>query len=95
MEYLATSDQTYAEAKAALLNAEIMVKRVRARVFVTASGGSVEARKAAAEVSREAIEADDALIDATLVFEGLKAKRSRAEIVIDIWRSLEASRRKA
>lgn len=95
MSFLAESDQTYAEAKAALLNAEIMVKRVRARVFVTAAGGSVEARKAAAEVSGEAIEADDALIDATLVFEGLKAKRSRAEIVIDIWRSLEASRRKA
>ena len=48
----------------------------------------------AAEGHPDVILADDALVAATLAFERLKAQRSRAEIVIDVWRSLEASRRK-
>ncbi len=93
MEYLAETDEPYAIAKGDLLKAEILAKRVRARLFV-AGEGSVEARKAAAEGHSEAIASDDALISATMVFEALKARRSRAEIVIDIFRTLEASRRK-
>ena len=93
MLFLAGSDEEYAQAKADLLLAEIMAKRVRSRLF-GAGEGSVEARKAAAEAHTDVIGADDALVAATLAFEALKARRSRAEILIDVWRSVEASRRR-
>ena len=56
--------------------------------------GSVEQRKASAEADSEVLAADDALVSATLAFESLKARRGRAELVIDVWRTLEASRRR-
>jgi hypothetical protein len=94
MVWLAETDDDYARAKVNLLASEIMAKRVRARLFV-AGEGSVEARKAAAEAHQEAETADQALVEATLAFEGLKARRQRAELVIDGARTLEASRRKS
>jgi hypothetical protein len=94
MAFLAETDQSFAEAKTSLLRCEILGKRVRARAFMAEGLGSVEARKANAEAHPDVIGADDALIAATLDFESLKARRSRAEIVIDVWRSVEASRRK-
>lgn len=95
MEFLADSDMPYAQAKTDLVKAEILCKRVRAREFIAADGSSVEARKAAAEGAGEVIAADDALIAATLTFEALRARRQRAEILIDVFRTLEASRRKS
>lgn len=94
MDFLASTDDAYAEAKANVLRAEILVKRIRARLFI-AEEGSVEVRKAKAEAHQEAIDGDEALCSATLAFEALKARRSRAEILIDVYRTLEASRRKS
>lgn len=94
MNYLAETDLPFAKAKTDLLRCEILAKRIRARMYMTGEG-SVEARKAAAEGSAEVIEADDQLIAATLMFEQLKARRSRAEIVVDVFRTLEASRRRS
>ena len=94
LEYLAETDQAYADYIAAKLRCEILCKRVRARVFVETEG-SVEVRKAKAEINPEVDEADKYLVEAVLYLEGLKAKRSRAEIVIDVWRSLNASQRKS
>lgn len=94
MTFLGETDQPFAEAKTSLMRCEILCKRVRARIYVTGMG-SVEQRKAEAEGHKDTIEADDAYIAATLAFEGLKARRSRAEILIDVWRSVEASRRRA
>ncbi len=93
MTYLAETDESYALAKAEVLRAEIICKRVRARVFVGESG-AVELKKAKAETFPEVIRADEEYCSATLEFETLKAKRSRAEILIDVYRTLEASRRK-
>lgn len=95
MNFLALSDAEYADRKTDLLRSEIMCKRVRARIYLTASGSSVDARKAEAETNADVIAADDELIKATAAFELLKARRQRAEIVVDVFRTLEASRRKA
>jgi hypothetical protein len=95
MEFLAETDDKYALAKAELLRAEILSKRVRARLFAGAQEGSVEMRKALAEGHEDVIEADEDLIKATIDFEALRARRGRAEIVIDVFRTLEASRRKS
>ena len=93
LEYLAETDQAYADYKASLLRCEILCKRVRARAFLVADGSN-EVRKAKAEMNPEVEEADKYLVEATLYLESLKAKRSRAEIVIDCFRTVEASRRK-
>jgi len=93
MHFLAESDSHYAMAKTDVLRAEIMCKRVRARVFIGREG-SIEARKAEAECHQDVIEADEALCTATLEFESLRAKRQRAELLIEVFRTVEASRRK-
>jgi hypothetical protein len=95
MGFLAETDADYAIAKTDVLRAEILAKRSRARVFMTAEGSSVEARKSAAETHGDVISADDELIRATLEYESLRAKRQRAELLIDVFRTVEASRRKS
>ena len=94
LEFLALSDEDFAMAKTNLLRSEILSKRVRARVFVETEGG-VEVRKAKAEGHVDVVTADESLCASTLDFETLKAKRSRAEIVIEVWRSVNASQRKS
>lgn len=94
MEFLADSDEPFAQAKTAVMRQEILCKRIRSRVFGFVEG-SVESRKAQAETHQEVVAADDEYIAATLAFETLRARRGRAEIVIDVWRSLNASQRKS
>ncbi len=93
MAYLTDTDDAFASLKTLVMKCEILCKRARARLFLTGDG-SVEARKAAAEAHPEACYADDTYIEAMREFETLKARRSRAEILIDVWRSIEASRRR-
>lgn len=94
MEFLAETDLPFAEAKTQVLRSEILAKRVRSRVFI-AEDGSIELRKAKAEAHARVIEVDEGLIEATLRYEELKAKRQRAEILIEVWRSVNASQRKS
>lgn len=94
MRYLAETDLAYAEAKANLELAEILRKRVRSRVFLT-EDGTVAERQAEAETHHDTEAADDQYVQAIKAFEELKARRQRAELLIDVWRSLEATRRKA
>jgi hypothetical protein len=94
MFFLAESDDSFALAKTDVLRAEILAKRVRAKVFVLKEG-SIEARKAFAENEAEVVAADDELLRATLEYESLRAKRQRAELLIDVFRTVEASRRKS
>lgn len=93
MQFLAENDEPYAIAVADLESCDIRRKRVRARVFIE-SEGTVAERNAEAEVNPDTEAADDAYASALLRKETLKAKRQRAELVIDLWRTLEASRRK-
>ena len=93
LDYRATSDDEYAELKTAVLRCEIACKRVRARVFVTEEG-SVDLRKSKAEGHPDVIASDEAYISATVAFERLKASRETADILIDAFRTVEASRRK-
>lgn len=92
LTWLATTDGDYAEAKANLESAEILRKRIRARHFLT-SEGTVTERQAEAEIADETQAADDAYISALGKFENLKAKRQRGDLIIDVYRTLAASRR--
>lgn len=93
LDYRATTDDAYAEKKTAVLRLEILCKRVRARAFLDQTG-SVESRKAAAEGHSDVMKADEQYVEATLEFEVLKASRETADILIDAFRTVEASRRK-
>ena len=93
LEFLALSDHDYANEKAELERAAIRCKRCRARAFLMADGGNVETRKAQAEVNLEVQAADDDYCKSVALFEHLKAKRERAEIVVRVWQSLESTRR--
>ena len=93
LTFLSTTDARFAQAKCDLESAEILRKRVRARQFLEADGTAGE-RQAEAETADDTQAADDAYIAAKLDFEKLKAHRERGEMLIEVWRSLEASRRK-
>lgn len=93
MHYLAQTDIEFAETKAATELGEIRRKRCRSRIFVTTEG-TVAERQAQAECHQDVIDADMEWIKDYTRCETLKAKRQRAELVIDVWRTLESSRRK-
>ena len=93
MTYLAETDKDYALEKAELERSEIGRKRARATVFLTVDG-TVAERQAKAEIHETVTQSDDRYIECVKIFETLKARRERAEIVIDVWRSLNAARRK-
>ena len=92
LEYLESTCEAIAAAKAELERSEIMRKRVRRKHFLTANGNNAE-REASVESQDEVHEADDRYIAAVAAYEGLRAKRELRVIQIDVWRSAEASRR--
>jgi hypothetical protein len=92
LKYLAETDQDVAEAKGEILRLENLIKRVQYRLFLSSSG-SVEARKAEAGKSEETAKLEEELVSATVKYEGLRAKRDTERTVIEVWRSLESSRR--
>ena len=94
LTYLSDTDEAFAEAKAAVERTHILTKRARARCYLLTSG-TVAERQAQTETAGDVTVADDAYCEAVKAFETLKAQRERADIVVGVWRSLEASRRKA
>ena len=90
---LADTDLDVAEAKGEVMRCETLLKRVNYRLFLSASG-SVEARKAEAGSSSETANLEEELVRAIVRYEELRARRDTASNVIEVWRSLESSRRK-
>jgi hypothetical protein len=92
LHFLATTDERAAEIRGQLARKEYLCKVARAKVFLT-NEGTVETRKAMAETSPEVMQAENELADAVMEHEKLKAKRATQELVVEVWRSLESSRR--
>jgi hypothetical protein len=92
MRFLAESDEQAAELKVQVERKDYLVDLVRKRLFVQAIG-NIEERKAEAELSEEVQESHEEYLQAMLEWEKLKAKRTTEELVVEVWRSLEASRR--
>lgn len=92
LEFLSSTDCLSAEAKTDVARKEFLAKRVRARQFLLAEG-NIEARKATAETSQEASEADEAWATAILAYEKLRARRTTAELLVEVWRTTSANRR--
>jgi len=92
LEYLIGTDKEIAQLKGQMLVKEQLCKIARASVFKS-EGGSVEMRKAAAELHSSTAQADSEFIIATEAFETMRNRRSTAATIIDMFRTEEASRR--
>lgn len=92
LEYLIGTDKEVAELKGQMLVKEQMCKVARADVFKT-SEGSVDLRKAEAELAQDVRDADREFVEATIEFETVRNRRTTAITIIDMYRTEEASRR--
>jgi hypothetical protein len=92
MRFLAESDMEAAELKVQMERKSYLVDLSRRKIF-TLSEGNVEERKAQAELAPETKAAEEEYLQAMLEWEKLKAKRATEELIVEVWRSLEASRR--
>lgn len=94
LRFLANSAQEYAEAKGLRVMLEHRLKTVKAQVLLANEGTNVE-REARAYASKEYQSATDALKDAVVSEEKLRALRVAAEAKIEVWRSTQANLRAA
>jgi hypothetical protein len=91
-DYLNTESHAIGVARANTIRAEFKAKRVFARLFRQASG-SVEARKMWATEQAEYEEAMEHYAVAVQNWENMQDSRNRAELIIEAWRTQEASGR--
>lgn len=91
-EWLLQSSDEIAQARANLIRAEYKVKAEFSRLYLKATG-AVEARKAWAFSHPEYADAIERLAEAEGTWERAKDQRNRAEMIIEAWRTEQASRR--
>ena len=92
LTYLADTDADYAEALSAVNAIEHQLKVLKAQEFLNASG-TVAEREAVALTSEGYRQALDDLSEAVTTRDLLATRRKRAELTVDVWRSLNANRR--
>ena len=92
LNFLADTDLQYAEAKTEVERSTYLCKHARALVYPQTEG-TVDERKSAVERAFEVTQVEDRRLNAILKCETLKARRETAALLIDTWRSVEASRR--
>lgn len=91
-DYLHDDSRPIASARANLIRAEYQVKRIHAKLFLAATG-TIEARKAWATAHDDYAEAQERLAIAEGVWEQQKDQRNRATMILEAWRTEQASRR--
>jgi len=93
IEFLCSSDQPYADAKAKVKYLDKKLKVIKAQAFLNASGTG-EVRKAESEVSNEHQDALEDYKNSVLDMETLGVERETIFIRIEIWRTKSANQRK-
>lgn len=94
LHYLALDPHPVALSRKDVTDAENRCKQAFAKAFLSAEG-SVEARKAIAEVSDEHVAAKSDESDAIMEFERHKARAKAADMLISVWQSENANERAA
>lgn len=94
LAYLADDPHPLALARYELTNAENKSRETCARCYL-ASEGSVEARKATAEIASEYVAAKEAEATAQLEYERHRSRVKAADMLLEIWRSEQANIRAA
>jgi hypothetical protein len=89
------TDHAYAEAKTEVERATWLCKHTRAIAYeMTDRESKVDERKNAVERSEIVVGAEERRIKAVLAFETIKAQRETQALLIEVWRSVEATRRR-
>lgn len=91
-DWLREESDIVGAARANLVRAEFQAKRVHARLMKDAEG-AMELRKAKATDHPEYAAVMENLARAEGIWETLKDKRSKAEAILEAWRTQEASQR--
>lgn len=94
LDFLGETDEEVARLKVNMLRAEYVMKRKEAAAFKSAEG-SVADRQSQAKLDADVIAAYDAHTDAMEQYEIVAAKRKTEALVIEVFRTVEASRRAA
>ena len=94
LNYLAETDEPYAKAYAAKDAFKERIKLAKAKVFLESRANTVKEREAEAESSEEVASYVDDWENAVADWKLMDNKRKRAELTIDVWRSVNASRRR-
>ena len=92
LTFLATTDEPCARLRADMERAEFKAKAIKDALFRRLDG-SVADRQAEAGSSTEYAEAMDAYFGVLQDYEAMRNKRATESIVVETWRSLNASRR--
>lgn len=92
LAYLAEDPHPLALAQKDVTDAENYRDEIYARCFLSASG-SVEARKASAQITPAHIEANNAVAAAALELDRHKARTKTAYMLIEVWRTENANKR--
>lgn len=91
--FLAESDEEVARLKTNVRRAEYLLKRKEAHAFLSVEQGSVKDREMKARLDADVVAAYDAHTDAMEQYELIASKRQTEALIIDVFRTLEASRR--
>ena len=94
LEYLAIDPHPFALAKKHVTDAENKCKETSARAFLSA-GGSVEARKATAEIDADCLASKAEQGEAIMELERHRSRTKAAEMLIEVWRTENANIRAA
>lgn len=92
LHYLATTDERFAHLKVELERKRYLLELARKKQFLLWTG-TIDERKAQAETSKEVQDSIDAELDAMLRYEKERAKRTTETLIVDVYRTQEASRR--
>jgi hypothetical protein len=94
LTYLAADPHPIALARYELTNAENKSRETFSRCYL-AAGGSVEARKATAEIEPSYVEAKNEEAEAVKEYERHRSRVKAAEMLLDIWRTEQSNIRAA
>lgn len=94
LNYLASTDEGYATAKSYALAADKLRKAKRAECYRKSEEKTVQGKAAYAECHPDYMKSIEEWQNAMLDYEFLKAKRDRAVLTIEFWRSLNSAQKK-
>lgn len=94
LKFIAETDHDYAAAKTEVERMTWLCKHARALVYeMTDPNAKVDERKQAVERDQKIADVEDRRIAAIMALEELKAKRETQFLRIEVWRTVESSRR--
>lgn len=93
LDYLASTDEAYAVARAGVEMERHRLKVAKAVAMLESGEKSTASQETHALVSDDYAAALSRLEDVTLDYETMAAKRKRAELTVEVWRSVNANRR--